>query len=65
MSGKRLLTVSQAADYLGISRPTFYRRLEDGTIPFVQLGPRRYIPADVLEKILATLSVPTFYQGEK
>lgn len=36
-----LLTVTEAAAYLRISRRTVYRRIADGDLPALRLGPRR------------------------
>lgn len=52
MATEQLLSISAAADYLGISRQTFHRRLNDGSIPSVKLGPRRYIARATLESII-------------
>ena len=60
MQTTQLLSISAAADYLGISRQTFHRRLNDGSIPSVKLGPRRYIARATLETLLASAST-----GEK
>ncbi len=55
----RLYTIPAAAKALGISVVTVFRRLKDGSIPFVQLGPRRYIPAAFIE----TLATPMASKG--
>lgn len=46
---------SELAAALGTSRTWVYMRMEDGTIPNVRLGSRRFIPRSVVEKLLATL----------
>jgi len=43
---RRLLSIAQAADALGVSRTTVWRLLRDGLLPFVELRPgRRRIPS--------------------
>lgn len=46
---RRLLTIQQTADALGISRTTTWRMLRDGRLPFVELrkGSRRIPSAAV------------------
>lgn len=36
----RLATLKEAASFLGISMPTMRRRIADGTVGVVRLGPR-------------------------
>lgn len=44
----RMMTTQEAADYLGMSRPTLVRLLEDGKIPFEKLKKHRRVAfADV------------------
>lgn len=42
------LTTQEAANYLGISRPTLVKLLESGEIPFIKPGRHRYVRIDDL-----------------
>ena len=46
---RRLLSIRQAADALGVSRTTIWRLLRDGRLPFIELrkGSRR-IPSEAI-----------------
>jgi excisionase family DNA binding protein len=54
MEEERLtLTVEEAAEVLGISRPTAYEAIQTGEIPHIRIGRRILIPRVALEKLLA------------
>lgn len=42
------LTTQEAANYLGVSRPTLVKLLESGAIPFIKPGRHRYVRIDDL-----------------
>ena len=50
---RRLLSIRQAADALGISRTTVWRLLRDGRLPFIELrkGSRR-IPSEAITTLV-------------
>lgn len=50
-SGLELLTVSDAADRIGVSRRTVYRWIADGTLPTVGAGPGGRIAAEHLDRV--------------
>ena len=47
-------TVTEAAEILGISRPTAFQGVERGEIPHIRVGRRILIPKAALDKLLAT-----------
>jgi excisionase family DNA binding protein len=51
---KPVLTVTEAADLLGISRALAYQLVARGQIPAVHLGHRIVVPRQALEALLAT-----------
>lgn len=52
-TGRLTLTVTEAADILGISRSLAYEMAKDGRLPTVALDARRYvIPRSALERML-------------
>lgn len=51
---KKFLSVTEAAEQLGVSRATMYRYLQDKTIPAIKLGEKTWkIPVKYLEVIEA------------
>ena len=54
---KLVLTVEQAAEILGISRPTAYLAIRTGEIPHIRIGRRILIPRAALERKLAEAGV--------
>ena len=51
----RLLTVSEAAESLGIGRTSFYTLVKKGRVPLVQIGGRSLVdPADIAALIAAS-----------
>lgn len=51
-SNRRLLSVTQAAEYLGLSPKTVYSWVESGRIPYVALGRRRMLDTRELERFI-------------
>ena len=52
---QKYLRVLQGAEYLGMSQKALRKWLERGRIPYRKLGRRVLIPAQELERFLATL----------
>lgn len=57
MEDKLTLTVKEAAEALGISRPTAYEAIGTGEIPHIRIGRRILVPRVALEKLLAGAGV--------
>lgn len=45
-----MLTTTEAADFLGVSRPYLTRLLKSGKLPYRKKGNRHLVPADALER---------------
>lgn len=43
---KRALSITEAAEMLGVSRPTLYKMIKEGKIPALRLRRRIVIPID-------------------
>lgn len=48
-----LLTTTEAADFLGISRPYLTRLLKTGRLPYTKKGNRHLVPADAVARFKA------------
>jgi len=49
---KLTMTVVEAGKMLGISRPTAFARVADGSIPSIRMGRRILIPIRAIERLL-------------
>ena len=50
---KIVYTVDEAAEILQISRPSAFRGIKSGEIPYIRIGRRILVPVAALEKLLA------------
>ena len=51
-------SVDEVSHALGLSRPTIYRMMADGTLRYVRFGTLRRIPASELARLLEQNSTP-------
>jgi len=51
---KRLISVRDAAQRLGIATITAYRMAEDGRLKSIRLGGRRLVPEAAIEALIST-----------
>ncbi|MBQ5319298.1 MAG: helix-turn-helix domain-containing protein [Oscillospiraceae bacterium] len=52
MDEKKFYTVSEAAHFLGVARPTMYNYLNSGAIPGVKLNGKTWkVPAEPLKRL--------------
>lgn len=49
LKSETLFTGARAARMLGISRQAVHQKMEEGSLKFTTIGPRRFIPKRVLE----------------
>jgi excisionase family DNA binding protein len=54
----RLLTITQACKYLGISHPTFWRLRKDGKVKAVKLGKTDRFTKENLEECISNNTFP-------
>ena len=52
-SGKLAYTIKEAAAAVGLSRSKLYVLMGSGELPSIQIGKRRLIPADALQKLIS------------
>jgi len=50
-TGEVWLNVKQAADYLGVSEPTIFRWMRDGTVSFFKLGGSTRFKREILDMV--------------
>ena len=53
---RRVYTVAEVQDLLGIGRTTVWKHVNDGTISSLRLGGRVLVPCEVIDRLLATQS---------
>ncbi len=55
---QRTMSVTQAAEVLGISRTTAYECVRTGDLPALRLGGRIVVPTQAIDDLLARASAP-------
>ena len=53
----RLLTIDEAGDRLSLSRPSVYRLMENGELPFVRIGRSRRIALSAVAALVTRNTV--------
>lgn len=53
MAKKKVLTVTEAAELLGISKGSAYEAARNGQIPTIRIGRRLIVPRVAFERMLA------------
>lgn len=53
---KRVLSVTETAEALGVSRPTVYKMIQDGGFPAIKLRRRTVVPIAELDNWIRTQS---------
>lgn len=64
MEGRRLLTIPEAADEIGMSRVVLWRHVRNGRLPSKEAGPYRLIDADDLARFRAEERKPGWPKGK-
>ena len=49
----KLFTLKEAAEILRLSPSSIHRRIDDGSLPTVKIGKRRFVPAAVINGIFS------------
>lgn len=52
-SNEKFYTPADVAKLFGISMPTTYKRIGDGTFPSIRLGQKIYVYRDAIDRMLA------------
>ncbi len=50
---RRTVTISEAAEALGVAPKTLYRAVNRGEVPGIRVGRRLLVPRDFVDRILA------------
>ena len=52
MIDRRLVSIAEAAERLGISRSRLYELMQEGSLPTVRIGKRRLLASDALDAFI-------------
>lgn len=57
-AGRLVYTVAELGKRMGLSRPSAYKAIRQGAVPFIRVGRRILIPRQALENFLANAGQP-------